>query len=115
MKLSRASVGLAVRAAREAAGLTLKDLAGSTGITLNTLSRGELGERDIAFTELVNITKTLQIGVEDLLNLAENCERSGIAAIHDKRSELERDLLALQRLAIESAIEVRARGTLPVA
>lgn len=108
MKLSRASVGLAIRAAREAAGLTLKDLAGSTGLTLSSLSRSETGQRDTEFAELVSISDAVRISVEDLRTLAETCERQGAAEKQRQRSQLEDELNKLQQLAIEAAIEARA-------
>lgn len=112
MKLSRASIGLAVRAAREAAALTLNDLAGLTGLTQSTLSRTELGERDVAFAEVLAIAKAVKIDLEALLTLAETFERDGAATnLAQKRSakdQLARDMNELQRLAIEAAIEARA-------
>ena len=110
--LSRASLGLAVRAAREAAGLTLNDLVGMTGLTQSTLSRSELGERDIAFTELLAIADAVKVDLEDLRTLAETFEREGAAEKHaakqHARSQLAHDLNDLQRLAIETAVAARA-------
>lgn len=108
MKLSRISVGLAVRAAREAAGLTLNDLAGITGITLSSLSRSETGQRDLAFTEVLAISDGLKIDPETLRSLAETFERAGATKTQHKRDQLARDLNDLQRLAIEATIEARA-------
>jgi transcriptional regulator with XRE-family HTH domain len=108
MKLKRTSVGLAVRAAREAAGLTLKDLAGMTGLTLSSLSRSETGDRDIAFTEVLAIAEALKVDADTLRTLAETFERAGAT---EKRKQLEglaQDLNDLQRVAIEAAIEARA-------
>jgi transcriptional regulator with XRE-family HTH domain len=107
MKLSRTSVGLAVRAAREAAGLTLKDLAGTTGITTSSLSRSENGERDLAFTEVLAIAEALRVDAETLRTLAETFERAGAPEKQSARAELSRDLNELQRMAIEAAIEAR--------
>lgn len=107
MKLTRTSVGLAVRAAREAAGFTLNDLAGMTGITLSTISRSETGQRDLAFTEFISIAQALKIDAETLRSLAETFERAGVSETQRKRDQLSRDLNDLQRLAIETAIEAR--------
>ena len=107
MKLTRISVGLAVRAAREAAGLTLNDLAKATGITLSSLSRSETGQRDLAFTEVLTITRALKIDAEALRTLAETFERRGAVKARKKLDQLSRDLNELQRLAIETAIEAR--------
>ena len=108
MNLTRTSVGLAVRAAREAAGHTLKDLAGLTGISLSSLSRSENAERDLAFTEVLAIASALKIDAETLRTLAETFERAGAAATQTKRDQLSRDLNDLQRIAVEAAIEARA-------
>lgn len=102
MKLSRASVGLAVRAARESARLTLNDLAQMTGITAASLSRSENGLRDIEFVEAVAIATAVKIEVETLRTFAETYELAGVA---QKKSELEKDLNDLKRAAIEAAIE----------
>ena len=107
MKLSRTSIGLAVRAARNAAGLTLKDLAVPAGMTISSLSRSENGERDMTFAEMTAIAAKVGIGIEDFRTLAETFERDGAASIAEGRKELARDLTELQRLAIEATIEAR--------
>jgi transcriptional regulator with XRE-family HTH domain len=108
MKLSRTSVGLAVRAARAAARLTLKDLAGLTGIVLSTLSRTENGERDLAWTELLLVAEAVKIDPSRLHDLARNIEEKGAAEKQSQRNRLAEDLLELERLGIEAAIEARA-------
>lgn len=108
MKLSRTSIGLAVRAARDAARLTLKDLAEPAGMTISSLSRSENGERDMTFAEITAIAAAVHIGIEDLRTLAETFERDGAASIAEGRKELARDLSQLQRLAIEATIEARS-------
>lgn len=109
MKLSRASVGLAVRAAREAAGLTLQDLAGITGLHASRLSRTESGLRDIQFTEFEAVAAAVKISAEELRTLAETLERDGAGAKQAQRDQLEQELNQLQRLALEAAIEARAQ------
>lgn len=108
MKLSRNSVGQAVRAARDAAGLTLADLAGQVDITISSLSRTELGQRDLTFAELAAIAGAVQLGVEDFRMLAETYERDA-APQQVAMAELKRDLNELQRQAVMTAIEARAR------
>ena len=107
MKLSRASLGLAVRAAREAAGYTLVDLAGATNLSVASLSRTENGLRDVEFAEVVAIAEAVKIDVEMLRSLAEAFERAGATTKSKSRSKLTEDLNELQRLAIEAAVEVR--------
>ncbi len=108
MKLSRASVGLAVRAAREAASLTLSDLAGAVGMTTASLSRSENGLRDLEFAEVVAIAEAVRIDVEWIQSLAETYERTDAGKKLRRKSELTEDLNDLRRLAIEAAIEARS-------
>lgn len=100
-KISRTSVGLALRAAREAAGLTIKDLAGVTALSESSLSRSENGLRDLAYTEVLTIAAALRIDAETFRQLAETFERADVAGKRDAISEV-------QRLAIQTAIEARA-------
>ena len=104
MKLSRTALGLAVRAARGAARLTLKDLAEPAGMTVSSLSRSENGERDLTYVEIDAIATAVRIELEDLRTLAETFERDGTVAREDQAREINK----LQRLAIEAAIEARA-------
>lgn len=105
MRLSRASVGLAVRAVREAARLTLSDLAQEVGMTTASLSRTENGLRDIEFAEAVAISAAVRIELETLRTLAETFEHAGTAAAIQQKSQLQSDLRELQRAAIEAAVE----------
>ncbi len=107
MKLTRVSLGMAVRTAREAAKLTLNDLAIATGLTQSSLSRSEIGQRDLAFTEVLAIAEVLKIEVSQLRDLAETFERDGVSEKAEKRDQLAHDLNELQRTAIEAAIEAR--------
>ena len=109
MKLTRTSLGLAVRAARGAAQLTLSDLAAATELTVSSLSRTEHGERDLGFGEASLIAEALKIDVETLRSLAETFERAGAADKKSASADLARDLNELQRVAIEAVIEARLR------
>lgn len=108
MKLSRVSVGQAVRAAREAAGLTLADLAGQVDLTTSSLSRTETGQRDLSFPELVAIAGAVKLGIEDFRLMVEAYERDA-APRQQALDALKRDLNELQRQAVVSAIEARTR------
>ncbi len=110
MKISRTTLGLAVRAAREAAKLTLTDLSEITKISVSALSRSENGLRDLEFAEAIAIAAATRIELDTLHALAATYERDGAPAIALKREQLANDLNALRRLAIEAAIEVRAIG-----
>ena len=109
MRLSRVSVGLAVRAAREAAGFTLADLANFTQISVASLSRSENGLRDMGFAEIAAVADAVRIDIEQLRSLAETFERAESGKTAERRSRLTDDLNELQRLAVEAAIEVRSR------
>lgn len=108
MKLSRVSVGLAIRSAREAAKLTLNDLAPAVGMTVSSLSRSETGQRDLEFAEVVALAAAFKVDLEHLRTLAETFERGGAADKQRDRERLLADLNDLQRQAIEAAIEARA-------
>lgn len=109
MKLSRTAVGLAVKAARIAAGLSAADLAKGAGLSASAISRTEAGIRALEFVEALSIASAVGVDVETLRTLAENFEREGLSKRVSALSEIESDLLELQRLAVESAIHaVRA-------
>jgi transcriptional regulator with XRE-family HTH domain len=104
MKLSRTSVGLAIRAAREAACLTLKDLAALSGVSFSLLSRTELGERDVGYLELLAIAEALRTDELTLREYAKTFEREGLP----EKRQMVRDLNRLQRQAIGALIELAA-------
>lgn len=108
MKLSRTTLGLAVRAARDAAGLTLNDLAGIAGMTPSSLSRSENGLRDLSFEEAVAIAAAVHVDVQTLRTLAETFELEGVAEKSSAQAALKQDLYLLQRKAVEVAIEARS-------
>lgn len=62
-----AQVGPRLRAARKHRGLTLDELAATSGISASTLSRLESGKRQAALELLVPITRQLGIRIDDLL------------------------------------------------
>lgn len=110
MKISRTSVGLAVRSARMAANLTAADLAMLTGISTSSVSRTESGQRDLEFREALAIAKVLGIEVSVLQDLSEVFEREGAGKAALRISELEHDLLQLQREAINATIALSSHG-----
>lgn len=113
MKLTRESVGLAIRTAREQAGLTLRDLAGVTGISHALLGRTELGERDVGYLELLDIAAALKVDEPVLRELAQTFERDGLAARRHEQRQLARDLNQLQREAIKSLVSVENALPMP--
>jgi len=60
-------VGARLRAARQARGWTLEELAAPAGISASTLSRLESGKRQASLELLVPLTRRLGIRVDDLL------------------------------------------------
>lgn len=99
---SRIAIGLALRHAREAAGLTLKELATRSGCTFSMLSRTELGERDVAYAELLAVLPHVPPLTEnDFRELALTFERE---VLPETRKVVLR-LNDLQRLAITALIE----------
>lgn len=110
MRLSRPSVGQALRTARDSAGLTLSALAEVTSLTTSSISRTERGERDLTYSELVEISEVLKIDVEHFRELAEAFERLGAAQKKEQLDTLASDLAKLQKAAIEAVIEARSLG-----
>lgn len=106
MKLSRTSLGLAVRAARKAANMTAESLSEASGIDRSALSRTENGLRSLEFSEAVTIAAILNIDVESLRTLAETFEREGAPAKRENQREIEVDLNRLQRAVVQAAIEL---------
>jgi transcriptional regulator with XRE-family HTH domain len=100
-------MGLAVRAAREAAKLTLSDLATQTGVSLSSLSRTENGLRALEFTEALAIAAACQVDIEGLRTLGETFERQGATQKQSAKQALVDDLNELQQLAIKTAIALR--------
>lgn len=105
MRLTSTSIGLAVRAGRSTKKMTLGDLSACTGIGVSALSRVENGLRSLEFTEAVAVAAAFKIDLEHLRTLAETFEAEGAPAKQKKQQKLKADLVRLQRLAIESAID----------
>jgi transcriptional regulator with XRE-family HTH domain len=110
MALSRVSIGLAVRSVREAAVMTLDDLATAVGMTSSSLSRTENGLRAVEFAEVVRLSEVVGLPVEAFLGLAQAFENQGATAKSEKRGKLKADLDRLQREAVEAAVEARSQG-----
>jgi len=60
-------VGPRLRAARQAKGLTLEDVASRAGMSVSTLSRLESGKRQAGLALLVPLTRHLGIRIDDLV------------------------------------------------
>jgi transcriptional regulator with XRE-family HTH domain len=83
-----AEIGSRIRAAREAASLTLRELAERVGIDITRLSRIETGERTIPAKTLTDLAHALRLTVSQLAG-ADVAEASGeYAADHPARQIL---------------------------
>lgn len=104
MKLSRTSVGLALRTARLTLDLTATELAELTGISASSISRTEAGLRVLEFPEALLVVKALGIDLSTLQDLAETFEREGVHEKSGQINDLRQDLIGLQRQALTMAI-----------
>lgn len=87
---------MAVRSIRLSSKLTLAQLSEKTSIQLSTLSRSEVGQRDIGYTEMQSITEALGVTERTICLLAEKFEKMGLSqeveVIRSKQRELNRNL-----------------------
>lgn len=114
MTITRAALGAAVRAARDATGLSIREMATVTNISTTALSRTENGERDVSFVELVAIAKAVRLTVEQMHNLAAACQGQDADRRKDGLTKAQDDWLELQKFALLAVAELRAAsGTAP--
>ncbi|MBN3838766.1 XRE family transcriptional regulator [Burkholderia sp. Ac-20349] len=64
--INRTEVGARLRTRRKALGLTLKDLARDSGVTLSTISKAELGEIGLTYDKFGALAKALKLDFSDL-------------------------------------------------
>lgn len=112
MKISQNSVGMAVRAARQAARLSLSDIFEITNISVSALSRIENGVRSLDFLEASAIADVLKVDLEHFRALAVTFEEEGLVNQISNKREALADLRAIQRLAILTAIEASGENAL---
>lgn len=89
-----AQIGPRLRAARQAQGLTLEQLADGAGMSASTLSRLESGKRQANLELLLPVTRRLGIRIDDLLPLEQTDPRV-------RRPAIRRDGLEIVPLAPE--------------
>lgn len=106
MKISRTAIGIAIRTVREAAGMTLKDLAKVSGISFSLLSRTELGDRDVSYVEMLSILQALNVRELTLRRRAEMIEQKGLSQIRQRVRDLNRQ----QREAIHNLIDQQTKS-----
>jgi len=108
LNTSRTSIGLAVRAARQAARISLTELAKRTDINISALSRVETGLRGLEFVEAIALAKELHVSLDHFKDLANTYEKIGVPEKIIKNRQLMNDLRQVHQLAILTAIEASA-------
>jgi transcriptional regulator with XRE-family HTH domain len=89
-------VGPRLRAARQAKGLTLEEVAGRSAMSVSTLSRLESGKRQASLELLVPVTRQLGISLDDLV-------RSETSDPRVRRTAVKRHGLVVAPLALEDS------------
>src|SRR6266702_8316496 len=67
---TQSQLGVCLRAARQARGLTLKQVAERTGMALSTLSKVENGLMSLTYDKLLQLTSGLKMEIAELFNPA---------------------------------------------
>lgn len=106
MQEELARVGERLRAARQAQGLTLEDLAASAAMSASTLSRLESGKRQASLELLLPLTRRLGLRIDDLL-------RPEIVDPRVRRPVIRRDGLVIAPLAPEDSPVATYKITYP--
>ena len=111
--LSDTQIGLAVKSARRASGLSAKQLAERSDLSATALSKIESGKQSINFAQAFSVCFVLGIRVDHLAALAHEIEpiAAETASIRDR---LKHDLHELEQQTIRTAIAVRAAQRDPV-
>jgi transcriptional regulator with XRE-family HTH domain len=103
LELTRESIGLAIRTARQAMGYSLREMSELTGIAHAMLSRTELGERDVGYVELLVILGALETDELTLREYADAFARDGMAGVRENLRALKRE----QRSSVQKHIAQR--------
>lgn len=100
--LSDVQVGMAVKAARKAAGWIAKDLAEQCGIGATAISKIESGNQSLSFITAHQICSALGLDIQQFASLVEK-----LASYADERAaisiQLKADLTRLEQVAINAA------------
>jgi transcriptional regulator with XRE-family HTH domain len=86
--VTHSQLGVCLRAARQARGLTLKQVAERTGLALSTLSKVENNQMSLTYDKLLQLTSGLNMEIAELFSPAAG--RSGPAAIVTARRSISR-------------------------
>ena len=81
-------LGVCLRAARQARGLTLKQVAERTGMALSTLSKVENNQMSLTYDKLLQLTSGLEMEIAELFSPA--APRSGAAPMVTARRSISR-------------------------
>ena len=96
MKISKTQLGEAVREIRKHRGLTQKEVAARTGMTINYLSLLENGKRGIRMRRLNDLAELFEMPVSSLLALAQSPDD------HPASADLVRSMHGLIRAALKA-------------
>jgi transcriptional regulator with XRE-family HTH domain len=78
----QAALGLAVKARREALGLTQEQLANDSGLHQRWISNVETGKRNPSYASLRRLADGLDLTASELLQRAERVEAGGVEALN---------------------------------
>lgn len=95
-------VGRRIRQFRQAAGLTLEELAGATGLHANTLGLIERGEQSATVSALGGIAKGLRTDVSTLVDVASN---RGVRGLRTDLSQRIGSMNATQLRAVKRMLD----------
>lgn len=73
----RVGMGARLRAIRKDRGLTLKALAGSSGVALSTLSKMELGQVSVSYEKFAAVATALQVDIAQLFDARAGSPEAG--------------------------------------
>jgi transcriptional regulator with XRE-family HTH domain len=98
------AVGLAARAIREKAGLSLSSMADRACVSLSSMSRVETGARQLEFDEATAICESAGVSLDELARLARSLQDSGHvtsqAAARKKLELAQAEMLASSKAAL---------------
>lgn len=114
LQLSDTAIGMAIRTARIAANLTLKQLADQTTLSnTSSLSRGENGLRSITLSEFVEICSVTGVSVDKLITIARSFDQQGVHEKQQRVQELRTEVGSLLSTARTMASKLRDKSTSP--
>ena len=101
-------LGLAIKAVREAKGLSMRELAERAELATSTISVVEHGERDPNFNTLVAVCRVLGTKPSTLLSLAEKLGQDLPKQIERRQEHLRQEKAEIAKLSEELSSHVSA-------